>query len=144
MQLPVPREALAAAGHRFSQANATRIDLAQFDEIMNHRLTRCDPDELSAAIQESITGDEADSAYRQSAYFALGKKIDNGLLDFFHERLRIELAADEIEACYQIMVALNDLDEVIFAPEREGGAVHEQEMNRRDAGAYLDTLGRQA
>ncbi len=141
MRPPFPREALAAAGYRFEQANGNRIQLPEFDEIMRHQLTRTDPDELAESLCATLSASEADADYRASACFALGKKFDHRLLAFFRERLEAELEADEIGVTYQIMIALDKLDEEIFAPERDGGSSsNEHDLNRRDAGAYLERL----
>ena len=135
-----PREALGAAAYRFDQANGTRIQLSEFDEILQHKLTGSDPDELANSIRESLLSDAADDAYRQSAYWVLGKKLDEELIPFFNQRLRSELDAEKFEACYQIMTALDNLDIEIFAPGRGGGSVNERDLNRRDAEEYLGAL----
>jgi hypothetical protein len=135
-----PREALAAAAYRFGQANGNRIQLAEFDEILRHKLTGSDPDELAQSIRRSLLSDAADDAYRQSAYWVLAKKIDEELIPFFNERLRSELDAENFDACYQIMIGLDNLDVEIFAPGREGGSVNERDLNQRDAKKYLGAL----
>ena len=134
---PFPREALAAAGSRFEQANGNRIQLADFDGMMLHKLTRTDPADLADAICETIIAGGTDAEYRASAYFALGKKFDADQIPFFRERLRIELDHDELGAAYQIMIALDNLDEEVLAAERAGGSIIEQDLNRRDAESYL-------
>ena len=141
MRTPFPREALAAAAYRFEQANGNRIQLAEFDEIMRHQLTRTDPDELAQAIHKTVTSGEADADYRASACFALGKKMDDELLAFFRGRLELEVEAEELPVIYQIMIALDNLDEEIFAPERDGASSsNEHDLNLRDARAYLERL----
>ena len=140
MNRPFPREALGAAAYRFEQSNGNRIQLSEFDEIMHHRLTKADPDELAEAIRDTITSGSADAAYRQSGYFALGKKCDDDLMPFFRERLQIELEAREAEACFQLMVALDNLDEDVFDPKRDEPSAAERDPNERDARAYLNNL----
>jgi hypothetical protein len=141
MTTPIPREALAAVGYRFSQANGERIQLAEFDAILLHRLTGADPDELARATRESIAGNGADSAYRQAAYFALAKKSDDDLLPFFRERLRTELESGETDACYQLLLALDELGEDAFSTPRDVAIAGNRESSLRDAIAYLDSLG---
>jgi len=137
MTTPFPREALAAAAYRFAQASGERIQLAEFDAILLHNLSGVDPDELALTIRESITSDDADPAYRQSAYFALAKKSDDDLLPFFRERLRAEFDAGELDACYQLMFALEDLGEDVFPVGREAPSA----PGRQDVVAYLADLG---
>ena len=140
MATPFPRAALAAAGHRFVQAKGDRIQLAEFDEIMLHQLTRTDPDEISGEICETVRSGSADPAYRASAYLALGKKGDPELIEFFRIRLAAELEEGEPGAAYQVMVALEELDEAVFAPGRGDANPNESDLNQRDAEAYLAHL----
>jgi len=137
IEIPFPREALAAAASRMEQASGNRLQLDAVDEVLKYKLNRVEAEEIVTALTRSVESGTMDADYRSSAYWALGKKSDDELLDFFRVRLRAELDADEMGACYQLMIALDNLDEEIFAPGRNGGSINEYDLNRHDAEAYL-------
>ena len=70
------------------------------------------------------------------AYWVLGTKRDEKLVPFFLQQLRIELTRD-MNCAYQIMIALEDVDEEVFSDERSSYSFDEDDLNRRDAVAYL-------
>ena len=92
-------------------------------------------------LEADTTGIEDDSSaegkYRRQAYWALGKRRDKNLISFLRERLRIEMSRDP-DATYQILIALDDLQEPVFSERREGHySVLDEELNLDDARAYL-------
>jgi len=68
--------------------------------------------------------------------------VDRELLPFFREQLGIEMQRD-LEATYQIMIALDNLDEPIFSAERNGSySILDHELNRQDAEFYFRKLSK--
>lgn len=94
-------------------------------------------DRLARELVASVMEDpEDDPGYRGSVYWALGKRCDPALVPFFRERLELELERD-VEAVYQILIALEDAGEAVFSPARLSRSVMDHEMNRADALGYL-------
>lgn len=109
-------------------------------EIKRHGLDGIDPELLTRELRYWIAAQHrSDSRSRQQAYWALGKKRDGRLIPFFRDQLRLELRRDMI-AVFQIMIALQDIDEPMFPSDRSGYSSDDYEMNRRDAESYLEGL----
>ena len=79
-----------------------------------------------------------DEGSRAVAYWALSKRYDKALIPDFKNWLKIELASKDKTAVYQILIALDNVDEPVFGKDRDGGyAAHETTLNIRDAENYL-------
>lgn len=74
--------------------------------------------------------------YRSLAYWALGKLGRKTDKRRFVDALRREVQGD-MQVAYQILIALENMDEPVFS--RDGVSCAEDELNRRDALAYLAT-----
>ena len=136
-----PENAISAAAFHFEKSNGSQLSEFEASEIERHGLSEIDPElvakELRAAVHDNY---KTDSTYRQQAYWALGKRFDSALIPFLRERLQLELRRDLI-AVYEIMIALDNLEEPVFSNLRDCSvAMHEYELNRKDAEAYLDAL----
>lgn len=109
---------------------------AEFAESL--QFNNFDPDSLALFLVKRIENpEEGDARFLPSMFFALGKRYDPTLLTFFRTALRSALAASP-ESIYQILIALDNLDETVFAPDRNDSfSVLDEELNRRDALAYL-------
>ncbi len=68
------------------------------------------------------------------SYFALGKLYNSELIPFFVERLKIEIERDS-KSAYQIMTALDNLDQKIFSSN--SNSIFNIEQNLEDAEKYL-------
>jgi hypothetical protein len=137
----IPEAAIMAVASLFTEANGNPLNSYEKNEIDLYNLAGVNPEVLADALQKAILEDSEDgSSYRISAYFCLGKKFDRSLLPFFQERLKVELMRD-LDASYQIMIGLDNLEEPIFSPRRDGSySIFEQELNRQDAVAYLKLI----
>ncbi len=87
--------------------------------------------------------EDLDSGYRSAAYWALSKRHDGSLLAHFRSWLGHELGQEEPNGLFQLMIALDNLNEPVFAGDRTGYAYHEIELNRRDAKRYLTSFDRE-
>lgn len=133
-----PENALAAAAFLFEGLNGHSLGSFEKSEIDKCDLAATDPEKISGAIRMAIEQDhKSSSTYRQTAYWALGKLHDPGLLPFFEKQLHLELQRDLL-AVYQIMIALDNLDEPVFSDERPGSTAHEYDRNREDARRWLE------
>jgi hypothetical protein len=82
---------------------------------------------LNADIPEELRG---------SAYWALGKRYCREDKKRFVAALQREIPRSS-SVTYQIMIALENLDEPVFAPGRSGASILEAEQNISDAKRYL-------
>ncbi len=135
----IPEEAIIAVASLFTAANGNSLDSDEKRDIEFHSLSGVNPDLLANTLKEAILEDlDGGSSYRISAYFSLGKKFDRSLIPFLQERLKVEVTRD-LDATYQIMIGLDNLEEPIFSATRDGShSVFDQELNRQDAEAYLN------
>ena len=135
-----PEDAIPAAAFIFEMARGVPHGPFEVSEVQKHGLDGIDPELLSRELRHLITAEyKSDSRDRQQAYWALGKKRDSGLIPFFRDQLRLELRRDMI-AAYQIMIALQDIDEPTFGSDRSGYSFDDYELNRRDAENYLEGI----
>jgi len=130
--------AISSAAFIFEKHNGNSLTEYELSEIERNGFEDISPDLLVKALKDAVTNDhKSDSTYRQQAYWALGKRYDKALVPFFTDRINIELKRDLI-AVYQILVALDSLDEHIFSEHRDGNYdLHEYDLNKQDAENYL-------
>ncbi|MCL9805487.1 hypothetical protein NAT51_08135 [Flavobacterium amniphilum] len=106
--------------------------------IENSRLKTIPANELEADIIYGIKkGIYETEAERVNAYWALSKRNNKKLVPDFRTCLQTELEAENPIAVFQILVALDLLNEPSFAPERDSLDVNETELNINDAKNYL-------
>jgi len=133
---------LRAAAYIFERANGYELQDYQRDEIKKAGYDNKAASILALEIINLLKcHNDMDSDSRITAYWALGKRQDKNLLNFFQESLNEETAKD-IRVAYQIMIALEDIGENIFGKDRQenGYSFDEDELNRRDAIDYLSKL----
>ncbi len=134
-----PQSYLAVAA-LFRQAWGDALDSYDIDDINRSGLQGISPDLLAQELIDLITSDnEKTISDRGQVYWVLGKKQDKNLVPFFRRQLRIEVARD-MNAAYQIMIALEDIGEKPFAGERTSYSSSEDDLNSRDAEAYLASV----
>lgn len=137
----LPESAIPAIAFRFEGLHGRQISPHELAEIREHDIEDVDPELLARELRHLIDSEsKADGRDRGQAYWALGKKLDRALLPFFREKLRLELSRDMF-AAYQILIALDDLGEQPFGSDRSGYSIHDYDLNRRDAEAYLRRVG---
>lgn len=130
---------IATAASIFEAANGRTLDDWENSEIERHGLRGVDLNWLSGELMRWIVSEEKDVLpVRAVAYWALGKKFDSSLLPFFRKQLAVELARDT-HAVYQIMIALDNLNERVFSDGRGGSySSDEHELNSSDSARYLE------
>ena len=129
-------DAIPAAAFVFERANGKELGPHEIGEIEKHGFETIDPELLVKGLRKELESERnvPDSRYRNSCYWALGKRFDSELLPFFRESMKKELKRD-MESTYQIMIALDNLDEEIFS--RESVSITDYDENRMDAERYL-------
>jgi hypothetical protein len=109
------------------------------ESVINHsKLKNIPTEQLEAFIIEGLN----ENAYkiertRTSAYWALSERKNPNLIPHFKVWLQKEIDAKKNTAAFQLMIALEQLGEVIFHADRESKSVDEVELNLRDASQYL-------
>ena len=79
---------------------------------------------------------------RISAYWALSKRYNQELIPAFKKWLKTEIDLKDHNAVYQLLIALDNLEEPVFNADRKGGSgAHETELNFRDGRDYLEKYG---
>ena len=135
----IPEEAIVAAADRFAREKGHPVDEFEASEIQRFGLDDCDLEQLATFLKQMIVEDDwSEEGFRASAYWALGKKYDAELLAFFRKQLAIEVQRD-LGSTFQILIALDNLDEAVFSKSRNGQfSVLDEELNKLDAKAYLE------
>jgi len=94
-------------------------------------------DFLAATIRETLAAEAGlDPIILSAAYFALGKRCDPADVPFLRDRLKVELNRDP-QVLFQVMIALENMGEDVFSPERDSYSILDAELNRSDAIRYL-------
>ncbi|MEO5711994.1 MAG: hypothetical protein ABIT37_00760 [Luteolibacter sp.] len=137
----IHHDTIYAAVLIFELANDRVLSEAELEEIERHEFTGIAPSLLQKELIHLICSeDKTDADDRRSAYWALGKRFDASLIPFFRDQLRIEQQRD-VDAVYQILIALDNLNEPVFGGDRGGSySLLDKELNWIDAGRYLSTL----
>lgn len=90
---------------------------------------------LAARIWGALESDLPEEL-RGSAYWALGKRRRKEDKKRFVAALQHEISRSS-SVSYQVMIALDNLDEPVFAYGRSGASILEAEQNLADAERYL-------
>lgn len=75
---------------------------------------------------------------RTSAYWALSKQFNIALIPHFKKWLETEIQKNNSGVVFQLMIALDNLEEPIFHRDRMSYSIEEIELNMRDAANYLN------
>jgi len=128
------RQNLEAAAYVFEKSHGRQLEVSELSAIQDAGFAILSPDVIADMIWSALE-EPQDSEYRIEAYWALGKLARmNDKLRFINA-LRIEIERD-IQASYQIMIALDNMDEHIFS--RPGVCCNEDTLNKMDALVYLE------
>lgn len=132
---------IAAAAYLFEWALTKQIDQYELSVITEAGLQDADPAQIATLMRDSLENStELDAGYRGGCFWALGKRCDSELRDFFQHHLAIELNQD-MGVAYQIMIALENLGESIWTDYRLRGGLLDEELNREAALQYLKNKG---
>ncbi|MDH4058402.1 MAG: hypothetical protein OEU76_06535 [Cyclobacteriaceae bacterium] len=95
--------------------------------------------ELEQKIVDGLNSQNYETSKERTAgYWALSKRFNKLLTKNFKNWLRKELELNEPFAVYQLMIALENLDEPVFNPNRQGSSASDEiEKNMSDARVYL-------
>ncbi len=122
----------------FEMANGNIHSDYEKEVIATSRLTQYPPTTLENIIIEGLNSElYKNEDERVSAYWALSKIGNQNLIVEFQKWLYIELQNEKVIAIFQLLVALDRLEEPAFHKSRNGRGVNEIELNIRDAKQYL-------
>ena len=106
--------------------------------IAESKLTEFKTSELEQIIVDGLnSGIYKTEEERVSGYWSLSKIGNRNLITDFKKWLLTELENENGIAVFQILFALDRLDEPVFNKNRTGQGVDETELNVRDAKQYL-------
>jgi hypothetical protein len=115
-----------------------RLNFRQ-DIIESSGISNYSPNELEKSILQGLeNGSFSDDDLRTSAYWALSKRFNRKLIPLFRKYLKYEMELKNTGPLFQLMVALNNIEEPVFSASRTGFAHFETELNLKDAELYLD------
>ncbi len=107
--------------------------------IAKSELTKFQPTELEQIIVNGLnSGIYKNEDERISGYWTLSKIGNRNLIVNYKKWLRIELEKENGIAIFQLLAALDKLDEPAFNENRTERGVNEVELNIRDAKEYLN------
>ncbi|MEM7187827.1 MAG: hypothetical protein AAF466_14350 [Bacteroidota bacterium] len=136
--LPLSNLQLEASAYVFEMANGNDLQDFRREVVTTSQLPDINPDQLAQHIVHGIEVDDyMDPNTRGTAYWALSKRFDTTLIPLFRKWLKKELELQNFGGMFQLMIALSNVDEPIFDSQRTGYASFEQDLNERDAHAYL-------
>ena len=123
----------------FEKANGNLKTDYEDQMISESGLSDFEPVTLEKIIVDGLNnGIYNGSSDRISAYWALGKRFNGELIPVFRKWLKQELHFNESYAVYQLLIALGNMEEPAFNPDRDGSSAYsETELNMRDAADYL-------
>lgn len=121
----------------FEQANGNVLGENDILLIANSGLSNCSVELLEAMLVEALNTERSPS-YRNTAYWALSKRFNRELIPVFKKWMGEELQKQESAAVYQLLIALDNLEEPVFGEDRNGSfSATDTGLNVRDAKIYL-------
>ena len=121
----------------FEQANGNVLNSGDVAIVNNSGFIQFTPEELESMLIDSIADSEPEQ--RSRVYWVLGKRYNHNLLPKFKDWLKLEVATDNVQVIYQLLIALDNLEEPVFGKDRDGSySSLDTELNIRDANVYLN------
>jgi len=138
----MPEFEVTAAAFLFEWALTKQIGEYELSVITEAGLLDDDPTHISEQICDSLEkSTDLDAEYRGSCFWALGKRCDPLLREFFQNHLAIEVRRD-MGVAFQIMLALANLGESVWPADQRGFSLLDVDINRVAAFEYLSRLNR--
>ena len=136
--LHMSEKSIEAAAILFDRIRGVSLSTAELKEIETHFGKNIDTTQIKDSLLQAISSHPSPTSnYRSLVYWALGKLYDRSLLVFFQQSLKIERELD-LEVAYQVMIALDNLDEPVFS--RTSLSVFDHQQNDQDALRYLKSV----
>ena len=122
----------------FEQSNGNTLDANDINIINNSGFNEYKISEIENMLVNSLVAEKSVSL-RGSIYWALGKRFNKKLIPNFRSWLKNEIELKEAGALYQLMIALDNLEEPIFDIDRDGSySSLDKDLNLRDAKKYIE------
>ena len=130
---------LEAAAYIFEKANGNDTAREHEKLIKKSGLSNYNASYLERSILAGLNlGLYDDLESRAVAYWALSKRFNPDLIPYFRNWLSVELNVCQAGPLFQVMIALNNLEEPVFSKNRRVYSFEEIELNVRDARRYLN------
>ncbi|PKQ46773.1 hypothetical protein [Confluentibacter flavum] len=137
--MKLTNEQFTEAAFIFEKANGNPHSVYEKKIIAASELTKFKPTELEQIIVDGLnSGIYKNEDERVSGYWTLSKIGNRNLISDFKEWLRTELENENGIAFFQLLIALDRLEEPAFNEKRTGQGADETELNIRDAKQYLN------
>ena len=138
-ELKLTKEQFTEAGFIFEKANGNYHSDFEKKIISESEFTKLNPSELEQLIVDGLnSGIYKNEGERVSGYWSLSKIGNPNLISEFKKWLQIELNNGNGIAIFQLLVALDRLNEPVFDESRTGRGEDETELNLIDAQNYLN------
>jgi len=125
----------------FERHNGVRHGDYENDLIAFSKLKDYQPAKLEQLLIKGVdAGVYTNDEERVGVYWALSKSNNRQLIPVFRRWLRSEVAANCDTVLFQLLVALDRLDEPVFPRTRSSRAADDNALNLRDARAYLNKM----
>ncbi|WP_422106226.1 hypothetical protein [Winogradskyella sp.] len=106
--------------------------------VKESKLTKYSIEELKSDIIKGLNSNlYLEDSERVNAYWALSKLNDKALIPVLRKWLKNELKSSNYIPVFQILVALDKLEEPAFGQDRSSRYYDDMELNMRDAKNYL-------
>ena len=133
-----PESKLLAAVFRFEEVAGRSLTEDERAELAAAGLVDADPEVLAEEICKSLdNASDLSGSYRSTAFWALGKRYDSNLCEYFRRHLAIEVGRD-MHVAYQVMIALDNLEESVWPDDQLSYSFDDIEGNRLAATRYLN------
>lgn len=135
------QEQFTAIAFIFERENGNLLGEFELETIYDSTIGNVKAEELEKIIcnglEEKLYGE---NELRISSYWALSKRFNPELLKYFRKWLQYEVDNENSATTFQLMIAIDKLDDAIFSKERTGRSFDEIEMNMLDAKKYLNNI----
>lgn len=137
--MKLTNQEITEAGFIFERERGFNHSEFEKDSINQSNLSQFTNSELEEIIINGLDNNIYENeTERTSAYWALSKRANKKLITNFRNWLKFELENNHYYAIYQILIALDYLEENVFSKSRTGRDDSEFELNRIDALNYLN------
>jgi hypothetical protein len=137
--MKLTNQEITEAGFIFERERGFNHSEFEKDSINQSSILHITSDELEQLIVKGLDYNVYENeTERTSAYWALSKRVNKKLIAKFRNWLKVELENNQYYAIYQILIALDYLEENVFSKSRTGRDDSEFELNRIDALSYLN------
>jgi uncharacterized membrane-anchored protein YjiN (DUF445 family) len=138
--MEISKDNLNAIAFIFERANGNTLGEYEVGVIEESGLSNVSVETLENSIIENLNKNQIiENSFKALAYWVLSKRFNKKLIPEFTKWLKNEVSNEEPEAIYQLLIALENLEQPAFGKDRNGSfSIEDVELNIRDANEYLE------